>query len=218
MYAVTLVEFTAEGTANILIIRYIPLWGRPRSILSDNGLQFCSKLSLAVYQLLGVRKIVTTSYHPRGNGGVKCVNQTMTQMLAMTVNELPNHWDEQLPHAEFAHSSSVSAATGLAPNEVHMGRLPRLPLTIFERGGVAGHQRSPRLLRLGDGPPAARVRYRSRAPRPHYCPREPPQLHPLRRFASGPQIRRWRLGVGVHYGGYHPPGRKSRHGRQGPQG
>ena len=40
----------------------------------------------------------------------------------------------------FAYNNSVSAATGLAPNEIHMGRLPRLPLTIFERTGVFGHQ------------------------------------------------------------------------------
>ena len=63
MYAVTAAEFTAEGTANILINRYIPLWECPRSILSDNGVQLCSKLSQAVYKLLGVQKIVTSSYH-----------------------------------------------------------------------------------------------------------------------------------------------------------
>ena len=57
MYAVTAAEFTAEDTAYILINRYIPLWGCPRSILSDNGNQFCSKLSQAVYNLLGVRKM-----------------------------------------------------------------------------------------------------------------------------------------------------------------
>ena len=38
MYAVTTAEFTAASTANILINRYIPLWGFPRSVLSDNGL------------------------------------------------------------------------------------------------------------------------------------------------------------------------------------
>ena len=43
----------------------------------------------------------------------------------------------QLPHVEFAYNNSVSAAT---PNEVHMGRLPRLLLTMFERTGVFGHQ------------------------------------------------------------------------------
>ena len=40
MFAVSAAEFAAEVTANILIDRYIPLWGYPRSILSDNGLHF----------------------------------------------------------------------------------------------------------------------------------------------------------------------------------
>ena len=64
----------------------------------------------------------------------------MAQMLAMVLNERQDDWDLQLPHVEFAYSSSVSAATGSAPNEVHIGRLPRLPLTVFERAGVAGRQ------------------------------------------------------------------------------
>ena len=61
-------------------------------------------------------------------------------MLAMVVNELQNNWDEQSPHVKFAYNSSASAAPGLAPNEVHMARFPRLPLTIIERTGVFGHQ------------------------------------------------------------------------------
>ena len=28
----------------------------------------------------------------------------------------------------------------MAPNEAHLGRLPRLPLTVIERQGVSGHQ------------------------------------------------------------------------------
>ena len=87
MFAVTAAEFTAEGTANILVNEYIPLWERPRTILSDSGLQFCSKLLQAVYQMLGVHKLATSSYHPNCNGGVERVNQTMAQMLAMVVNE-----------------------------------------------------------------------------------------------------------------------------------
>ena len=140
MFPVTAAEFTAEDTANILENQYIPLSGCRRTILSDNGLQFCSKLSQAVYQLLGVHKHATSSYHPNCNGGVERVNHTMAQMLAVVVNERQDDWDLHLPHVEFAYNNSVSAATGLAPNEVHMGRLPRLPLTIFDRKGVVGHQ------------------------------------------------------------------------------
>ena len=140
MFAVTAAAFTAEDTANILINRCIPLWGCSISILSANDLQFCSKFSHVVYELLGVRKLATSSYHPSGKDGVERVSHTMAQRVAMVVNEREDDWDAQLPHVEFAHSNSGSAATGLAPNGVYMGRLLRLPLTIFDRSGVAGHQ------------------------------------------------------------------------------
>ena len=45
-----------------------------------------------------------------------------------------------MPHVESAYNNSVRAATGLAPNEVHMNRLPRLPLTVFEQPHARGHQ------------------------------------------------------------------------------
>ena len=140
MFPVTAAEFTAEGTPNILVNHYVPLWGCSRTILSDNRLQFCSKLSQAVYQLLGVHKLATSSHHPNCNGGVEWVNHTVAQMLALVVNERQDDWYLHLPHVKFAHNNSVSAATGLAPNEVHMGRLPRSPLTVFDRTGVVGHQ------------------------------------------------------------------------------
>ena len=64
----------------------------------------------------------------------------MAQMLAMVVNEREDDWDARLPHVEFAYNNSVSAATGLPPNDVHMGTPPHLLLTIFDHSGVAGHQ------------------------------------------------------------------------------
>ena len=79
MYTVSAAEFTAEGTSDILVNKYIPLWGCPASLLSDNGLQFCSKLSLSVHKFLAMRKIATSAYHPNGNGGVERVNHTMAQ-------------------------------------------------------------------------------------------------------------------------------------------
>ena len=140
MFPVTAAEFTAEGTANILVNQYIPLWRSPRTILSANGLQVCSKLSQAVHQLLGVHKLATSSYHPTCNGGVERVNHNIAQMLAMVTNERQTHWDLHLPHVEFAYNNAVSAATGLGLNKVHIGRLPRLPQTVFDRTGVVGHQ------------------------------------------------------------------------------
>ena len=140
MFAETAAEFTAEGTANILVNRFIPLWGCPSTRLSDNGLQFCAQLATAVYKLMGIHKLTTSAYHPSGIGGVERVNHTMAQMLATVCNEHQNDWDAHLPHVEYAYNNSVSVATGLALNEVHVGRLPRLLLTVFDRSYGGGHQ------------------------------------------------------------------------------
>ena len=83
MFAITAAEFTAEGTANILGNLFIPLWGCPSTLLSDNGFQLCAQLATAVYKLLGVHKLTTSAYHPTGNGGVERVTHTIAQMLAM---------------------------------------------------------------------------------------------------------------------------------------
>ena len=64
----------------------------------------------------------------------------MAQMLAMVVNERQDAWDLHVPNVEFAYKNYVSAPTGLATNEVHMGRLPRPSLTVFDRTRVVGHQ------------------------------------------------------------------------------
>ncbi|CAN0445447.1 unnamed protein product [Ascophyllum nodosum] len=48
------------------------------------------------------------------------------------------NWDELLLHAIAARNNSVR--TGLAPNEVYIGRYPRLPKTVLEGRGVRGLQ------------------------------------------------------------------------------
>ena len=58
----------------------------------------------------------------------------------MVCNEHQNDWDVHFPHFEYAYNNSVSAATGLAPNVVHLGRLPRLPITVFDRSYGGAHQ------------------------------------------------------------------------------
>ena len=45
-----------------------------------------------------------------------------------------------LPHVSAAYNNSVNVATGFAPNEIHIGRLPRLPLSVFEPENIGGHQ------------------------------------------------------------------------------
>ena len=139
-YGVTQDERTAEGTARIFVEQYIPLWGCPHTLLSDNGSEFVARLSLAIYKLMKIRKIATTAFHPKSNGGVERVNHSLAQMLSLVISEQQDDWDEWLPYVVQAYNNSVSAATGLAPNEIHLGRMPRLPMTVIDECVVKGHK------------------------------------------------------------------------------
>ena len=77
MFAVTNADFTAEDTTNILMNRFNPLWGRPSTLLSDNGTYFCAQLATAVCKPISVHKLTTSAYHPSGNGRIERVNHTM---------------------------------------------------------------------------------------------------------------------------------------------
>lgn len=104
MYAVTDAEFTAEGTADILVNKHMPLLGYPTSILSDNGLQFCSKHSVVIVWSFRVRKVMISAYHPNGSGSVERFNYTMAQTLAIVLNERQDNLKVHLRHVGFVYN------------------------------------------------------------------------------------------------------------------
>lgn len=65
------------------------------------------------------------------NGEVQGLKHAVAQPLALRVNPQQGDWDLERTQPKSAHSISVCTATALAPDEVHIGRLPRLPFTIF---------------------------------------------------------------------------------------
>ena len=89
------------------------------TLISENGLQDCSKLSHALVERLGINKINTSSYYPCSNGGIEGVNHTMAQMLSLGGNEQRDNWDKLLPHVESTYNNSVNASTGLLISVFH---------------------------------------------------------------------------------------------------
>lgn len=118
MFSVTAAEFTAEGTANSFINRYIPPWGCPRSNISNKGLQFCSKFSHAILtSFLALENLPPAPPTPTATALWSVpITQERKQMLATVVTSVrQDGWDAQLPgiktaersrHAQVSTSSS----------------------------------------------------------------------------------------------------------------
>lgn len=88
---------------------------------------------------MGMRKLATRAYHPVDNTETEVVHHTIALLLLMVANEHQNNWDEQWSNVKVAFKNSVSAPTELAPDEVHLGRLPRLPISVIKRYGASGN-------------------------------------------------------------------------------
>ena len=90
--------------------------------------------------LFGVHKLTTSAYSPIGNGGVERVYHTVAKILVIGLQRTPNDWDAHIFHVEYAYYNTASAATGLASNAIHIGRLPRSSLAVFDRSYGGAHQ------------------------------------------------------------------------------
>ncbi len=81
----------------------------PEKILSDQGAQFCSRLVKELCELLGIKRLRTSPYHPETNGTVERMHGTMKGILGKCIAEGLDWVDQvcyvlyvlrQMPHAD----------------------------------------------------------------------------------------------------------------------
>lgn len=104
--------------------------GIPKEILTDRGTNFTSQLLQQVYQLLGIKGLKTTPYHPETDGPVERFNQTLVQMLRKFMNEVGTDWDQWLPYLMFAYREVPEASTGFSPFQLMYGHEEQGPLSL----------------------------------------------------------------------------------------
>ena len=117
------------SVAQCLLSGWISRFGCPYSILSDQGPEFESHLFRCLNEMLGVKKLRTTTYHPRTDGMVERGNRTLISILSKYA-EQEKDWDLRMPLALFALRTSEHATTGFSPFRLTYGREARLPWDI----------------------------------------------------------------------------------------
>ena len=103
----------------------------PKEILKDQGTNFLSELLRPVYQLLEIKGIRTTPYHPQTGGLVERFNQALNNMLHKFVSQAGTDWDQWLPYLLFAYREVPQATTGFSPFELLYGHQVRGPLDLL---------------------------------------------------------------------------------------
>ena len=86
----------ANTIAKVVVEQWVCRFGTPRSIHSDQGRNFESKLFQELCTLLNIHKTRTSPYHPKSDGLIECFNRTLLSMLSLFVEDNQTNWDTLL--------------------------------------------------------------------------------------------------------------------------
>ena len=125
-YELVKVTIDAPGLAEVIIDVVVRHHGLPDSIISDRGAIFTSKFWSSLCYFLGIKRRLSTAFHPQTNGQTERQNSTMEAYLRAFVNFKQNDWARLLPMAEFAYNNANNASTGHTPFELNCNYHPRM--------------------------------------------------------------------------------------------
>lgn len=117
-------EFKAETTAKFVFEDIICRFGMPKSIVSDNGVNFKAKLFEQLCLLLKIKKANSSFYHAPGNGMVERLVKSIKQIMTMYIDSSHSNWDEFLQSSIAAYNASKHASIGMSPYEALFARKP----------------------------------------------------------------------------------------------
>ena len=117
-------SITAEETSQLYLDNVWRRTGLPRTVISDRGPQFASKVMRETWSKLNVDQALSTAFHPQTDSETERVNQEIEQFLRVFCNYQQDNWANLLPFAEFAHNVRAHAATGRSPFQVWYGFQP----------------------------------------------------------------------------------------------
>ena len=97
-------------------------------LISDNGLQFDSKMFRKYYGELRITNRYSTPAYPQGNGQAKAVNKVIVSGLKKRLDDAKGKWVEELPHVLWTYRTTPRRSNGETPFSLTYGAEAVIPL------------------------------------------------------------------------------------------
>ena len=138
IFIATTVTATSKDLAGEFLRFVASKHGCPQDIVSDRGSKFVSKFWRAVTERLGIKRNLSTAYHPQSDGQTERVNQTLEQYIRMYCAYQQDDWYDWLPLAEIAYNNSKHSASGQSPFFINYGFHPSFDLVDGISASIPG--------------------------------------------------------------------------------
>ena len=100
----------------------------PRTLISDNGLQFDSKAFRRYCCELGITNRYSTPAYPQGNGQAEAVNKVIVNGLKKRLDDTKGRWVEELPHVLWTYRTTPRWSIGETPFAMTYGAAAVIPV------------------------------------------------------------------------------------------
>ena len=121
---------SAPAMARLFLDHVFQLHGLPETIVSNRGPQFISAFWEHLTASLGIKRKLSTAYHPQTDGQTERANQDLENYLRRYVSWKQDNWARWLSVAEFAANMAPSATTGISPFHAVYGYEPCMDFDI----------------------------------------------------------------------------------------
>ena len=103
-------------------------FGVPRTLISDNALQFDSKAFKRYCCELGITNRYSTPAYPQGNEQAEAVNKVIVSGFKKRLDDAKGRWVEELPHVLWTYRTTPQRSTGETPFAITYGAEAVIPL------------------------------------------------------------------------------------------
>ena len=104
-------EETAYSTTELFRDHVWCQHGLPNTVVSDRRSVFTSNFLGELYKLLGIKRKMSTVFHPQTDGQTEQLNCEINQYLRTYVNDQQNNWAKWIKIAQFIWNNTVSEVT-----------------------------------------------------------------------------------------------------------
>jgi len=87
--------------------------------------KFLGEFLQSLCKLIGIKRKMSTAYHPQTDGQTERTNQVKEGYLRNFVNYDQDNWYQLLPFAEFAYNNSATKVHGISPFFTNYGNHPQ---------------------------------------------------------------------------------------------
>jgi hypothetical protein len=126
----------ADTVANAIFDKWYCRFGAPLDIVTDQGKEFCAKLSNELFKRLGTNHLTTSPHHPQCNSKAEVANKTIAKYLASFCDNSTLDWELYLAPLMFSYNTSFHRSIKAMPFYLTFGmelRLPNLPTPDLRR-------------------------------------------------------------------------------------